>query len=348
LSRVLHEDAEGQRAHSRLYRHDAAGCFFRRVHDGGIPAVPLSFLLTFLLSPVAITYGMGVLLVREVTLRWDKGWASTLLMGGAFGLVLQGLFTKVIFGAPSYAVVGYLGSYGHWLGVNWILATTAFFFEAVFAVAFPIFLTGEWFPRTRGRRLLSERDLGLVLVALSLVVGWEYVYINLDPDIFPSQAFVSSPSAPDVALLLTAVVVLSAIARVIPKDLLRPRTTRPVGSPLPMAAVGLAFTLSIIFLGGPGPALVPWPAVLVLIFVGSSLLCLEALRRRIGAMPNLSHRTAVVAGCLLPWAAFDVALEAGGDWGVLPIAAGIFILLAFLWRRGEMEKENIVGGPSGG
>jgi hypothetical protein len=321
---------------------------FTEFMTGGTPAVPFTFLVFFLVSPAGITYGMGVLLIREVVLRWDKGWASTLLMGGAWGLVLQGLFTKVIFGAPSFAVVGNLGSYGHWLGINWILATTAFLFETVFAVALPVFIVGEWFPRTWGRRLLSDWGLGLVLGALSLVVAWEYVYINLDPNIFPSQAFVSSPSALDVALLLTAVVALCAVARVIPKDLLRPRTIRPVGSSLSMAAVGLAFTLSVIFLGRPGPDLIPWPVIVVLIFVGWSLLCLELLRRRIGAIPNGSHRIAVVAGCLLPWAVFDVALEAGGDWLVLPIAVGVFILLAFLWRRGGMEREIAIAGPSSG
>jgi len=320
---------------------------FAEYMTGGTPAVPFSVLVFFFVSPAGLTYGLGVLVIREVILRWDKGWASTLLVAGGWGLILQGLFTKVIFGASSYAIVGYFGTYGHWLGVNWILAVTAFFFEAVSAVAFPIFLVGEWIPRTRGRRLLSERGLGIVLVALSLVVAWEYVYINLNPNIFPSQAFVSSPPAADVAALLTVVVVLCIVARLVPKGILHPKTTRPVGSPFLMAVVGLAFTLGLLFLSGPGPALIPWPALLILVFVGWSLLCLEALRRRTGATENLHQRIAVVAGCLLPWAAFDVGLELGGDWLVLPIAAGVFILLGFLWRRGKLGAGSMAGGTSG-
>jgi hypothetical protein len=77
------------------------------------------------------------------------------------------------------------------------------------------------------------------------------------------------------------------------------------------------------------------------------LLCLEALRRRTGATENLHQRIAVVAGCLLPWAAFDVGLELGGDWLVLPIAAGVFILLGFLWRRGKLGAGSMAGGTSG-
>ena len=32
-------------------------------------------------------YGPGVLLIREASIRWNKGWASILLMGLAYGIV---------------------------------------------------------------------------------------------------------------------------------------------------------------------------------------------------------------------------------------------------------------------
>ena len=64
-------------------------------------------------------YGAGVLLVREASIRWNKGWPTILLLGAAYGIAEEGLGTKTFFGP---AGVGYLGVYGHFVGVNWVWA----------------------------------------------------------------------------------------------------------------------------------------------------------------------------------------------------------------------------------
>jgi len=35
-------------------------------------------------------YGPGVLLVREAMVRWNKGWATVLLLGAAYGILEEG------------------------------------------------------------------------------------------------------------------------------------------------------------------------------------------------------------------------------------------------------------------
>ena len=46
---------------------------------------PLSFILT------ALPYGLGALICRELTIRWNKGRLSLLLMGAAYGFLQKAL-----------------------------------------------------------------------------------------------------------------------------------------------------------------------------------------------------------------------------------------------------------------
>jgi len=62
-------------------------------------------------------YGPGVLLIREASIRWKKGWATVLLLGAAYGILEEGVALSTLFN-PNAGPVGELGFYGHWLGVN--------------------------------------------------------------------------------------------------------------------------------------------------------------------------------------------------------------------------------------
>jgi hypothetical protein len=55
---------------------------------------PVFFL--FLAANLAL-YGPGVILIREAKIRWNKGWASIFLLGGAYGIVEEGLALRTLF-----------------------------------------------------------------------------------------------------------------------------------------------------------------------------------------------------------------------------------------------------------
>ncbi len=42
-------------------------------------------------------YGGGALLVRELTIRWDKGWATVIALGAAYGIIEEGIAVKSFF-----------------------------------------------------------------------------------------------------------------------------------------------------------------------------------------------------------------------------------------------------------
>ncbi|HTW56472.1 MAG TPA: hypothetical protein VMG36_08555 [Thermoplasmata archaeon] len=317
--------------------------------SGGIRATPFSLLGVFLVPPyvvVALTYGIGVLLVREASVRWDRGWGGTLLLAAANAWVLQGIFTKVLFGPASSPDIQQLGSYGHWLGVNWVLVALALYLDGFLATVVPIFLTNELFPGARGRRLLSDLGVGIALAVFGPLLAWEDIYINANNNVGPSLAhpFVSALSPLQLTVWAIVVVGLCAAAWKVPPTLLRPRTERPVGSPWVMVALGVVATVGTLLVEGLGWRVVPWPELLLGADVLGYAALLQVVRGRVGRSGNLTHRAALVAGSLAPWLVYDVFLEVGGDYLVLPIAGAVFAALAVLWRKGRRAAPVAIAG----
>src|SRR5947209_2146144 len=93
---------------------------------------PLKFFHPFTLFFLCAVYGCSVLLIRELTVRWGKSWATVLVLGAAFGILYEGLLLKSIFD-PGLATLGPLATYGRWLGVNWVWAVERSIYHAIFS-----------------------------------------------------------------------------------------------------------------------------------------------------------------------------------------------------------------------
>jgi len=122
-----------------------------------------------------LLYGFGALLIREFAVAYQKGWASILLLGAAYGIAEEGFEVHTFFGPSSYTV-GSLGVYGHLYGVNWLWALSLTVFHATYSIALPILLTNLWFPEVKDRRWLDRgtiQVLGFVFVLE--VVGFDFV-----------------------------------------------------------------------------------------------------------------------------------------------------------------------------
>jgi len=206
-----------------------------RIHRPALALVGLSILIPELLTgstPVASLlnpvgdlfllglYGGGVLVIREVALRWNRGWAPVLLLGAAYGIVEEGLGTKTFFdwaeiGRPNF------GPYTHWAGVNWVWAGELTVFHAVFSIALPIALVGLLFRESRGQSFLSNRGLGWTFGAYLLTATLMFFLFV--------RTYVLAPSLVAGSLLAIAGLVFAAWK--IPPEWLRPRTLRPTTSP---------------------------------------------------------------------------------------------------------------------
>ena len=311
---------------------------FGEFMTGGIVVTPLTPIGLLVLYPfVPLTYGLGALLVREVTLRWGKGWGTKLLLAGAYALVLQGLFTHVLFGPASSPDVGFYGTYGRWLGVNWGLVPLALYEDGIVAIGLGFFLTDELLPRIKGRAIVPRIALAPLLVGLAALLAWAYIYINSNNDLPPTVAFASTPPLPTLLLLATVIAALVLLAWRVRPDVLRPRTELPTVSPLWMTGLGLAAFGGMVLYGSVLTRRIPWPAVAILLYGALGLLLLGLTLRWVGEREGLAQRGALVLGAILPWAVFDLTLAAGGDLGALAVAGLMLLLILYVVRKGYLE-----------
>ena len=56
-------------------------------------------------------YGCGALIVRELIVRWQKGWLSALILGIAYAIIEEGIAMKSFFN-PTWWNIGELGIMG--------------------------------------------------------------------------------------------------------------------------------------------------------------------------------------------------------------------------------------------
>ncbi len=161
-------------------------------------------------------YGPGVILIREASVRWKKGWASILTLGAAYGILEEGVALATFYNSHANPV-GKLGFYGHYLGVNWVWVSGILPVHMIFSISLPILLLGLALPETKGKSLVTSRKgimnlfaiLSIdVLVLFFVVFRGEHYWMGW-------PIFVSS---------FAAIVILLTLAKSMPDNLLHPLT----------------------------------------------------------------------------------------------------------------------------
>jgi len=270
--------------------------------SGSTPVYPIVtaplFWLLFLGLNLGL-YGPGVLLVREAFVRWRKGWgwATLLLLGAAYGLLEEGTALSTLFD-PNARVVGGLGHYGHFAGVNWVWLVGIVLVHTVLSVGLPIVLLGLALPETRGRPLLARRGIAVA----AAVYGGDVAFL----------AYISNYWRVAGPLLLLAALVaglLWVVAWRLPPGVLDPPNARPRASPRVAFLLGLAYFPVLLVV----PALIEdlrQPALLAgLVDLGLAAVLFFAVRAVVGSTENRAHLVALAFGVLVPIALFGLAAQ---------------------------------------
>ncbi|MBF0543088.1 MAG: hypothetical protein HQM08_01580 [Candidatus Riflebacteria bacterium] len=134
---------------------------------GATPVFPSAWLSPAFLI-VIVLYGSGVLLIREATVIWKKGWLTILSFGVAYAIIEEGIFAKTWFAALPI-------TYGKWLGVNWSFGIAETIVEALFSIALPIALSRVAFSGSETERWLSNKSLATTGLTYLFVVGLGFV-----------------------------------------------------------------------------------------------------------------------------------------------------------------------------
>jgi len=266
-------------------------------------------------------YGPGVLIVREAFVRWRTGWAGVLLLGAAYGLLEEGTALSTLFN-PKASVVGSQGYYGHYLGVNWVWTVGVLGVHIVLSVGVPILLLGLALPETRGKSLLTNRQVAIAALLYALDIA--------------ALAFAVGYYRTAPMLLVLAVVVallLYALARQLPKGSLDPTGDLPRHRPWVFLVLGIAFyPLVLLLFPGFGMAANLWPPVVMAVEVALGALLFLYVRRTIGRRNNEAALTMLALGTLIPIAAIGLVVQL-----LVPVELVVDVLFVLffyaLWKR---------------
>jgi hypothetical protein len=290
-------------------------------------APPAEFFNPFGFVVLTMLYGGGAILVRELTIRWRKGWVSLLALGAAYGIIEEGLMVKSFFD-PNWVDIGILGSYGRWMGVNWVWSLELTLYHAVISIAIPILLAELIFIGRREEVWVGRKVLVILLSLFTTDITFGY---------FVLTAY--RPGIVQYWLTVAVVAVLILIAWRLPHHLFAPKAT-VTGKPIRFWLVGFLGTAAffLIFWVIPHTGLPPF--ITMLIGLGLVLLVTWLIMRMSGNGASWAeiHQLALSAGplslfiLLTPIHEF-VATRSDNPAGMTMVGLAVLIFLLWLWRR---------------
>ena len=284
-------------------------------------APPLEFFNPFGFILLVGLYGVGVLIVRELSIKWKKGWGSILLLGAAYGIIEEGLAVKSFFD-PNWMDLGILGTYGRWLGVNWVWSVCLTIFHTVYSIAIPILIFSLLFPALKNKKLLGEKGLFVCFIIFFFVII--FIYLFLTP--YKPNAFIYL-----ITMIIVAVIVIAAWK--VKASYMSAKNLIPLVRPKWFYFAGAAFGFLFFFIMYGIPNLVPFPLIPIIL---EGLLCMTVLMFIIkysGYTKNSSHKLAFTGGLLSPLIFLAFIHEINGVFGMSIVAIFFIIFLFYIRKR---------------
>jgi len=295
---------------------------------------PAEFFNPFGLLVMAALYGSGEILVRELRVRWDKGWPTVFALGAAYGIVEEGLMVKSFFD-PNWMDLGLLGTYGRWAGVNWVWSLNLTIYHAVVSIAIPILLVELLFPAQRDERWVGRRGMiGLSLLLLADVLLGFFLLTLYRPPFVPYL----------LAIIVTVALFLAA--RRLP---VREGVMPPVRVPRPLWFALVGFVAQFVFFFGIFWGLpefgIPVPLTMLAAVALVALVAWGVQRMSRGGAWNDEHRLALAGGVLMFFVLIAPLQEldetrVDNTTGMMLVGLVTFLFLLWLWRRVRAASKN--------
>jgi hypothetical protein len=238
-------------------------------------SLPMSMLVA--LPVMALLYGSGAVLVRELARRTGRGWATMLLLACAYGVVEEGLITQSLFN-PNYLHLrlldyGYLPALG--TAAPWLIYVIGL--HVAWSIGVPIGLIDALFVDRRTEPWLGRPGLAVVsvlfLAGAALVASFTY----------KQAPFIASSA--QLGVTVAVVIALVVVAFLLPKT---PPAAAAGRAPHPVVVFLVAFLCGSGFVGA-----LLWAPVFHLPWIAT---------------------TALLLGCVLGTVAFTTAFARKRAW----------------------------------
>ncbi len=272
-------------------------------------------------------YGSGALLIREASSRWNKGWATILLLGAAYGIMEEGIAVHTFF-QPSGNPVGVLGAYGRAFGVNWVWAAGLTVFHSLYSISIPILIVELIYPQFKKIPWMDSGLLGLTM----------FTYLGDVALLF--AAVPNKPNMLQLVFFLAIVILLLIAAYKAPSDFLRARPGPTRGNRLVLTLAGMTFFASwMVVIVMASANLLP-PILSIAFLFAASAVSMKAILSRVGDRDNELAKLTVVTGFLAVLFMWDVVMEFVAVPGILFVTAPFIYLLVRIRR--SVNQRSIV------
>ena len=297
-------------------------------------APPAEFFNPLLFIMLSILYGGGAIIVRELKIRWHKGWPSLFVLGAAYGIVEEGLMVKSFFD-PEWKDIGILGTYGRWLGVNWVWSVQLTIYHAVISIAIPILLTELIFRDQSKDSWIGGWAWGILLTLFAAVIAFGY--------------FLLTPYRPDLLAYFLAIIVVAELvilASQLPRELFKHRVVA-TRNPLWFWLIGFLGTLVffIVFWVIPHTQI---PAPVTILFGILLMIVIAWLVMRIsgnGATLTERHQLALATGPLslfiLLSPVHELSTWRADDNTTGMTIVGLVALIFLLWMWWRVKRRSL-------
>ena len=118
------------------------------------------YLNPFVLLANLLLYGPGALLIRELKVRWRKGWLAVFILAVAYVVAEEGLMLNTLFD-PTKNTTGRL-----W-GVNWVWTAGMIVVHSLVSIFAPILLAEAVYHEKANEAWVKPGTLGILLAAFS-------------------------------------------------------------------------------------------------------------------------------------------------------------------------------------
>ena len=118
------------------------------------------YLNPFVLLANLLLYGAGTLLIRELRLRWDKGWLAVFILAAAYMVAEEGLMLNTLFDPTKNAT-------GRALGVNWVWTAGMLVVHSLVSIFAPMLLAEAIYDDQACESWISRRTFWWLLAAFA-------------------------------------------------------------------------------------------------------------------------------------------------------------------------------------
>jgi hypothetical protein len=275
---------------------------------------------------LSLLYGCGAIIVRELAIRWQKGWLSIFILGAAYGIYEEGILVQSFFD-PGWQDLGSLSVYGRILGVNWVWTEHLTIFHMLISIAASIAFVEVLYPEKRAERWVSSRGWWIAnwIGVLSLVIPWKIM--------------VKYNSGGWWWLSWLVVIGLGFLAKTVPAHPLKPHE-KDVPKPWRFYLTGFLgfFIQFVIVYSSADRQTTPFPVIMLSLIVFDLLMLWLILRMSgNGAAWDDRHRMALIIGALSFFLVIG-PLTTNGQYPVMYFSNPIFLFLLWLAYRSVKKR----------